>query len=299
MPSRARIINAMTVDVEDYYHVSAFDRVVHRDQWQALESRVCRNTDRLLEIFAEFGVRATFFVLGWVAERFPGLMKRIADEDHEVASHGFDHRLVYESTPEQFRQDVRRAKTILEAITGRPVLGYRAPSYSITRASLWALDVLLEEGYTYDASVYPIHHDRYGIPDASRHAHWIARPGGRIWEVPGSTVRYAGANFPIGGGGYFRFLPYRLLRWGIRRLNGKERRPAVFYVHPWEIDPGQPRLNAPLLTRMRHYHNLANTEDRLRRLLGEFAFGSLQQTVLHESLLRGASVRYASHGTRG
>jgi polysaccharide deacetylase family protein (PEP-CTERM system associated) len=283
------VLNAMTVDVEDYFQVSAFEETVCRTRWHTFESRVCGNTERLLAIFEDAGVQATFFVLGWVAERFPDLVRQIRLGGHELASHGYEHRLVYELTPRQFRDDLRRAKAALEAAGGVPIVGYRAPSYSITRESLWALDVLIEEGYGYDASIYPIHHDRYGIPDWSRHVHRIERPGGWLWELPGSTVRWAGMNFPIGGGGYFRLLPYGWTRLGIERLNATERRPAIFYLHPWEIDPGQPRIASKGLTQVRHYRNLAKTESRLRRMLREFRFGRISD-VLDVSELAAATV---------
>ena len=272
---REAILNAMTVDVEDYFQVSAFDDHVPRSQWPQLESRVVRNTDTLLRMFEEAGISATFFVLGWVAEQFPALVRRISAAGHEVASHGHAHRLVYSMTAAEFREDLRRARGALESACGSRVLGYRAPSYSITRRSLWALDVLIEEGYVYDASIYPIHHDRYGIADWPRHIHRIDRPGGTIWEVPGSTTRWAATNFPMGGGGYFRLLPYTWTRRGIARLNTLERQPAVFYLHPWEIDPDQPRLRVGGLSRLRHYRNLEKTEARLRRLLGEFRFSTV------------------------
>jgi polysaccharide deacetylase family protein (PEP-CTERM system associated) len=271
-PSARQIVNAMSVDVEDYFQVSAFDGHVSRERWDGLESRVCRNTERLLEIFEQASVRATFFVLGWVAERHPSLVRTIAGAGHEIASHGYGHGLVYDMTPDQFREDVRRAKALLEAVSGTPVLGYRAPSYSITRDSLWALDVLASEGHVYDASIFPIHHDRYGIPEAPRYAHPRSVPHGTIWEFPGSTARWAGQNLPIGGGGYFRLLPYAWTRWGIERVNRVESKPVMFYLHPWEIDPEQPRIAAPLLSRFRHYRNLEKTEQRLRRLLQDFAF---------------------------
>jgi len=268
----APVVNAMSVDVEDYFQVSAFDAVVSRDSWDTRESRVSANTDRLLALFAETGVRATFFVLGWVADRRPDLVRRIVAQGHELASHGYAHRLVYDQTPEAFREDVRRAKGLLEAAGGVPVRGYRAPSYSIVERSLWALDVLIEEGYAYDASIFPIHHDRYGIPNAPRHLHVLTRPGGTIAEAPPSTVRVGGVNLPVAGGGYFRLLPYRFTRWGIARLNRVERLPAIFYLHPWEVDPGQPRIEASLLSRVRHYRNLGQTEARLRALVREFRF---------------------------
>lgn len=271
------IINAMTVDVEDYYQVSAFERVVPREAWPTFESRVSANTDRLLGIFAEAGVRGTFFVLGWEAERDPAIVRRIAAAGHEVASHGTGHRLVYDQSPEEFREDVRRARGVLQAASGQAVNGYRAPSFSITGRSLWALDVLADEGYTYDTSIFPIRHDRYGIPTAPRHPHRV-RPG--LLEVPASTIRLAGQNLPVAGGGYFRLLPYWWTRFGIRRLNDAEGKPAIFYVHPWEVDPGQPRLDASRLSRFRHYRNLAETEGRLRRLLSEFQFGTIEDTFI-------------------
>lgn len=270
------MLNALTVDVEDYFHVSAFAGVVSPAQWDSLESRVCANTERLLELFAEAGVRATFFVLGWVAERYPQLIRRIHAGGHELASHSYDHRLVYELTPEKFRADLGRARTVIEQAAGVRVVGYRAPSYSITSRSLWALDVLIEEGYLYDASIYPVHHDRYGIPDWNRHASPIVRGAQRLLEIPGSTVSSFGFNLPIGGGGYFRFFPYWWTARGIRVLNTREGRPAVFYLHPWEIDPDQPRIRAALLSRARHYHNLHLTERRLRNLLRDFRFGPIR-----------------------
>jgi polysaccharide deacetylase family protein (PEP-CTERM system associated) len=273
------VINAMTVDVEDYFHVSAFDGVLPRQRWDRMESRVCANTDRLLEIFDSAGVRGTFFVLGWVADRFPDLVRRIAALGHEVASHGYEHRLVYDQTPQAFREDLRRAKAVLEATAGAPVLGYRAPSYSVTPRSLWALDILIEEGYAYDASIFPIHHDRYGIPVSARHAYRLERAGGSLVEAPGSTVRLGPLNLPIGGGGYFRLLPYVWTKWGIARLNRTEGQPAIFYLHPWEIDPDQPRLPVALMGRIRHYRNLDKTEARLRALLHDFRFSSLQSVL--------------------
>ena len=276
-PSTAggRIVNAMTVDVEDYFQVSAFDDVVPRERWSEFPSRVTVNTTKLLDIFAQHSVLATFFVLGWVAERFPELVRQISAAGHELASHGYGHRLVYSQTPAEFREDVRRAKGLIEDLSGRAVSGYRAPSYSITSRSLWALDVLIEEGYLYDASIFPIRHDRYGIPDAPRHRHVLDRAAGRLAEAPPSTVRLGSVNLPIAGGGYFRILPYWWSRWGIARLNQREGEPAVFYLHPWEIDPEQPRLEASALSRFRHYRNLRHTEGRLRRLLADFPFSQL------------------------
>ena len=285
-----QVVNAMTIDVEDYFHVSVFDGVVPRHEWSTLQSRVVRNTERLLELFAEKNVRATFFVLGWVAERHPDLVRAIVAGGHELASHGFAHRLVYDLTPAQFRDDVRRSKAVLESAGGVPVLGYRAPSYSITPRSLWAIDILIEEGFSWDASIFPIHHDRYGIPVSPRHPYVLEREGGRLVEVPGSTVRVGSFNLPVAGGGYFRLLPYAWTRWGIDRLNRMEGRPAFFYLHPWEIDADQPRLRTSRLGRLRHYRNLDKTEDRMRALLSDFRFSTVTRVLAVE---REASVSNA------
>jgi polysaccharide deacetylase family protein (PEP-CTERM system associated) len=276
---RAGIINAMTVDVEDYFHVSAFDGVVSRAEWGGYESRVTRNTERMLELFEDAGVRATFFVLGWVADRDPSLVRRIAEAGHEIASHGYHHQLLYLLTPDQFREDVRAAKATLESATGRRVYGFRAPSYSIIQSSLWALDVLIDEGHVYDASIFPIHHDRYGIPDSPRHPHVLHRVGGSLLEVPASTVRVGSVNLPIAGGGYFRLLPYAWTKWGIERVNRLERQPVVFYTHPWELDPDQPRMAVGPATRVRHYRGLARTARRLGRLLHDFQFDSVMSVL--------------------
>ena len=278
-PGTDPVVNAMSIDVEDYFHVSAFDGIVPRSEWATMESRVTRNTERLLDIFREHGVRSTFFVLGWVAERHPGLVRAIADAGHEIASHGYAHRLIYDQTLTAFRDDVRRAKSLLEDACGRHVIGYRAPSYSITPRSLWALDVLLEEGYQYDSSIFPIRHDRYGIPVSGRKPYLIPRDRGELVEVPGSTTKMGPLNLPVAGGGYFRIFPYWWTRWGISRVNQLERRPAIFYLHPWEIDPDQPRLKAGRLSRFRHYRNLQHTEARLRQLVTDFKFDALDRVV--------------------
>jgi polysaccharide deacetylase family protein (PEP-CTERM system associated) len=274
-----RVVNAMSVDVEDYFHVSVFDGIVPRSAWDRMESRVRANTERLLDLFDEFHVRSTFFVLGWVGGRHPELVRLIAERGHEVASHGYAHRLIYDQTPAAFREDVHRAKTILEDAAGCRVMGYRAPSYSITPRSLWALDILIEEGYEYDSSIFPIRHDRYGIPISDRRPYRIERSAGTLIEVPGSTTRLWPLNLPVAGGGYFRILPYWWTKWGIARLNRLERRPAIFYLHPWEIDPGQPRLQAGRLGQFRHYRNLERTEDRLRQLLTDFRFDAIEPLV--------------------
>lgn len=273
------VINAMSIDVEDYFHVSVFDGIVPRHDWARMESRVVANTTRILDLFDEFKVRSTFFVLGWVGERHPDLVASIARRGHEVASHGYAHRLVYDQTRSAFRDDVRRAKQLLEDACGRRIAGYRAPSYSITPRSLWALDVLLEEGYEYDASIFPIRHDRYGIPVSDRRPYAIERNGGTLVEVPGSTTKLGPLNLPVAGGGYFRILPYWWTRWGIERVNQQERRPAIFYLHPWEIDPDQPRLRAGRLGMFRHYRNIQQTEQRLRQLLTDFRFDAMEAIV--------------------
>jgi polysaccharide deacetylase family protein (PEP-CTERM system associated) len=274
----------MTVDVEDYFHVSAFEGVVSRAGWDTFESRVSRNTEALLDIFEASRVRATFFVLGWVADRFPALVRRIASLGHEIASHGFHHQLLYSLTPGQFREDIRHAKRVIEDASGQPVLGFRAPSYSIVESSLWAIDILIEEGYTYDASIFPIHHDRYGMPNAPRHPYVLERTDGSLLELPGSTVRIGGLNLPIAGGGYFRQLPYAWTKWGIQRVNRVERQPVVFYLHPWEIDPDQPRVPVGAARRVRHYRGLDRTRARLGRLLQDFRFSAVSSVVKSASL---------------
>ena len=273
------VVNGLSVDVEDYYHVSAFDRVVPKDEWPRLESRVEANTQRLLETFDRAGVKATFFFLGCVAERFPGLVREVVQARHEVASHGYHHQLVYTLPPRLFREDVRSSKALLEDLSGARVRGYRAPSYSITKASLWALDVLVEEGYEYDTSIFPIHHDRYGIPDAPRHVHVRERAAGTIIEVPGSTVQVAGFNLPIAGGAYFRIFPYEWTRWGIERVNTVEGKPIMFYLHPWEVDPEQPRFQVSRTTRIRHYTRLKSTLPRFSRLLEQFRFDTVSSVL--------------------
>lgn len=267
-------VNAMTVDVEDYFQVSAFAPLVPTTAWGEYESRVEASTDSLLALFASLRVRATFFVLGWVAEQRPALVRRIADAGHELASHSHLHRLVYDLDPATFRADLRRAKAAIEDAAGVVVRGFRAPSFSITERSLWALDVLVEEGYAYDASVFPVHHDRYGIPTAPRDAHTIHRAAGSLIELPGSAAMVGPAPLPVGGG-YFRLFPYNMTRWAVRQLN-EARRPAMFYLHPWEVDPGQPRLEASVVTSFRHYNQLAATLPRLNRLLTDFSWGAIE-----------------------
>lgn len=267
------IQNALTVDVEDYFQVAAFTANVDRKSWDSFPLRVERNTHRLLDLFAEHGVNATFFVLGWVAERCPDLVRAIAERGHEVACHGYSHQLIYGQTPAVFREETARAKACLENQVQRPVLGYRAASYSITKRSLWALDVLAELGFFYDSSIFPIHHDRYGIPDSPRWPYRInTHNGGSLIEFPPSTLSVGGYRLPVAGGGYFRIYPYRLTRFALSRLNDGEGRPFIFYLHPWEIDPDQPRIPTGRLSTFRHYTNLSRCESRLRQLLKDFEF---------------------------
>jgi polysaccharide deacetylase family protein (PEP-CTERM system associated) len=297
MAHHAPLLNAMSVDVEEYFHASALTKVAPSSQWDALPSRVDPATRRLLDLFASRQVQATFFILGWVAERHPALVRAIAAAGHEIASHGYGHEIVYSLSEAAFREDVRRSRQILEDLTGQPVVGYRAPSFSITRQSLWALDVLLEEGYRYDASIFPVRHDRYGIPDAPRHAYTIALESGSLVEVPPSTVRLAGQNLAVAGGGYFRLLPYGWTRSGLARLNRREQRPAIFYLHPWEIDTEQPRLPVGTATRLRHYGNLGRTLGRLGRLLGEFRFGTVTDVLAAVGPLPVADVNFDRCGS--
>lgn len=279
--SRAQsVVNAMSVDVEDYFQVSAFEHHVARDVWDAIAPRVGDNIDRVLALFARHDVRATFFTLGWVAQRFPGHIKRIVEAGHEIASHGFGHQRVTDLDREAFRRDLSEARAILEDVSGQRVRGYRAPSYSIGRSNPWALEVLEEEDYAYSSSIYPIRHDHYGMPDAPRHPFRPTREG-RLLEIPVSTVQLGGRRFPCGGGGYFRLYPYALSRWALRRLNDSEARSAVFYFHPWEIDPGQPRISGlPARTRFRHYLNLERMERRIERLLGDFRWDRMDRVFL-------------------
>ena len=277
------MINALTIDVEDYFQVTAFDGVVDRQDWAIYPSRVENNTRRVLDLLDEYHIKATFFVLGWVAERFPDIVQDIAKRGHEVACHGYGHELVYTLGPEAFRADVQKSKAILEHLTGVPVLGYRAPSYSITVKSLWALDILIEEGFVYDSSIFPITHDNYGIPGAERFPHVLQRPGGSIHEFPMTTLNMALLGWkmamPIAGGGYLRLLPVRVIHWGMHHINKIEKQPAVLYFHPWEIDADQPRIKARLKSRFRHYVNLDTTEDKLRTLFKGLEFGTMSHVL--------------------
>ncbi|NOY53063.1 MAG: DUF3473 domain-containing protein [Deltaproteobacteria bacterium] len=269
------MINALSVDVEEYFQVSAFDQVIDRRRWPALESRLANPLHRILDLFDRYKTNATFFVLGWIAERHPALIGEIHARGHEIASHGYEHRLIYESSPNHFAGDLERSRKTLEDITGHGILGYRAPSYSITRENMWAFDALIEQGFVYDSSIFPIHHDRYGISGSPRFPYTIRRKNGRILEFPLSTARIMGGNIPVAGGGYLRLFPFPLIRWGLRHINRKEKEPFILYFHPWEIDPEQPRQAVNAVTRFRHYHNLNRMEGKIEHLLQEFTFTSV------------------------
>lgn len=289
------IDNYLTIDVEDYFQVSAFEPLVPKENWREYPSRVVDNTRRILDILEQKSIKATFFILGWTAKKHPELVREIALQGHEIGCHSYYHRLVYTLTPEQFHEDTKTAKDILEQITGTQVKGYRAPSYSITRKSLWAIQILNDLGFAYDSSVFPIHHDRYGIPDAPRYPfHWdtsadhpkVGSPylpvnGSDSWnsliEFPISTSLLLGKNLPVSGGGYFRLFPYWFTRMALKKINEQEQKSFAFYLHPWEFDPGQPRFNqASLLSKFRHYNNLHKTEKRFLRLLDDFSFKPMQ-----------------------
>lgn len=272
------MLNALTIDVEDYFMVSAFADVIKFGDWSSYESRVARNTNKVLDLLDEYGVKATFFTLGWVAEQHPKLIREIHQRGHEVACHGYNHRLTYDLSLQEFREDTKRSKALIEEIIGTSIVGYRATSYSLTEKTFWALDILIQEGFTYDSSIFPIHHDRYGYPDFNRFPIKVSRPGiGEILEVPLSTIRLFGRNIPVAGGGYLRLFPLRFIEWGLRRLNEKEKQPAIIYLHPWELDTEQPRLNGSRLSVFRHYINLGTTAVKLHRLLKAFRFGPINQ----------------------
>lgn len=279
-PTTGGPLHAMSVDVEDYFHVAALSGVIRREQWDSLPSRVEQNTECLLALFDKHRIKATFFVLGWVAERFPGLVRTLSDHGHEIASHGYSHQLIYRQSRSVFQEETIRSKALLEDITGKAVEGYRAASYSITRKSLWALDILCEAGFTWDSSIFPIRHDNYGIPDSPSAPYSIeTATGGIIREFPLTTAHVMGLSVPAAGGGYFRQFPYPVFRYLFRNASGFGARPQMFYLHPWEIDPDQPRYNnASWLSRFRHYTNLDKCYDRLERLLSDFRFGTVSES---------------------
>jgi polysaccharide deacetylase family protein (PEP-CTERM system associated) len=272
------ITNALTIDVEDYFQVSAFAPYIRRDEWDSRECRIERNVNRILDMLAARHTQATFFTLGWVAERYPQVVRRIVAEGHELASHGYGHERASDLSEAAFTADVTRAKKLLEDIAGAPVLGYRAPSFSIGKGNLWAFDTLAEAGYRYSSSIYPIRHDHYGMPDSPRFAYKL---GSGMLEIPVTTLRLGSRNLPSSGGGYFRLLPYAVSRWMLQRVNREDRESAVFYFHPWEIDPSQPRVaGIDAKTRFRHYVNIGRTESRLHSLLADFRWGRMDQIFL-------------------
>ncbi len=274
--------NALSVDIEDWFQVGAFENVISRGDWDTLECRVERNSDMVLELFDQAGVKGTFFTLGWVAERYPELMRRIADAGHEIASHGYSHERVFNFTPQQFADDIDRTRKILEDTSGTQVFGYRAPSFSIDQRTPWAHEILAEKGYHYSSSVAPVKHDHYGWADAPRFAF---RPvtGSDFLEIPVTTATIGSRRLAAGGGGFFRLLPYQFSRWAIRQVNGRDNRPAIIYFHPWEIDPGQPRVaNAPLKSKFRHYTKLDAMAGKLARLVREFEWERLDAVAAKE-----------------
>jgi polysaccharide deacetylase family protein (PEP-CTERM system associated) len=272
---------AMTIDVEDYFQVAAFKDVISPAEWDSFPPRVEQNTRRLLELFSREGITATFFVLGWVAERMPGLVREIQTDGHEIASHGYSHQLIFEQSPEVFRRETAKSKAILEDITGEKVRGYRAASYSVTRDSLWALDILAELGFTWDSSIFPVHHDTYGMAGTPDEPYQLITPSGAaLTEFPLTTARVLGLSVPAAGGGYFRQYPYALSRWLLARASRYGEKPTIFYLHPWEVDPDQPRIpNASSKSRFRHYTNLSRCLGRLERLCQDFQFGTVDQVL--------------------
>jgi polysaccharide deacetylase family protein (PEP-CTERM system associated) len=286
-------VNALTVDVEDYFQVEAFSGTISRWDWTRWESRVEKNTDSLLDLFERYNAHATFFILGWVAQHFPKVVRKIVNSGHEVACHSYNHEMIRNQNPDQFRFDVKRAKILLEDIAGEMVCGYRAPTYSITSQTLWALEILIEEGFRYDSSIFPVHHDRYGIPQAQRFPYVIRCLSGEILEFPPSTVKILNQNLPIAGGGYFRLMPYPIFRWGLRRINRREGQSAIFMIHSWEVDPAQPIVPGTWTNIWRHRLNLHRTKARLGRLLEEFRFASVREVLgLDEGAARMAAAAH-------
>ncbi len=274
------MINALTVDVEDFFQVSAFEKYIPREKWESIPRRVEVNTERILALFQNHKVKATFFILGWVAQRHPNLIQKILNEGHELACHGYSHRRASTQTPKEFHDDVKKAKTIIEDIVGSNLKGYRAPSYSISQNNLWALDILDDLGFKYSSSIYPVKHDLYGMPNAPR---FLFKPNKtrQLLEIPVSTVQIAGKNYPCGGGGFFRLFPYSISRWAINRVNNSDKEACIFYFHPWELDTEQPRVNGiDLRTRIRHYLNLNRTELRLNKLLADFQWDTMENVFL-------------------
>jgi polysaccharide deacetylase family protein (PEP-CTERM system associated) len=267
------MVNALSIDVEDYFHVEAFAGQVSPNDWNTFAPRVKNNVELILQILARHQTSATFFILGWIAESFPDLVRQIAEAGHEIGCHGYAHQHIRRQSPEQFRQDVRKARQCLIDLTQQPVVCYRAPSFSIMKSTLWALDVLAEEGFKIDSSIFPVHHDLYGIPDAERFPHWR----NRLFEFPPATIRLATKNIGVAGGGYLRLLPYSVTKWAIRKINSAEAQPAMVYFHPWELDPDQPKIAAPLRSRLRHYTNLRGMQKKIGCMLRDFRFSTVSE----------------------
>ncbi|MDO4628892.1 MAG: DUF3473 domain-containing protein [Planctomycetia bacterium] len=275
--------NAFTVDVEDFYQVSAFEKFISRSDWEDYPQRILESLPRILDVMAEFETLGTFFILGWQAEKHPELIRKIANAGHEIGFHSFSHALIYEMNRADFQEEVRHGKKLLEDVTGKKVEAFRAPSFSITKKSLWALDVLAEEGFRYDSSIFPIYHDRYGIPDAPREIHARETEYGKIWEFPPSAIAFRGMNLPVSGGGYFRLYPYVVTKHFLSGINRKEGRPFMFYVHPWEVDPEQPRLPfGSRATQFRHRVGLGRNLAKIRKLLRDFSFCTLSEVINYE-----------------
>jgi polysaccharide deacetylase family protein (PEP-CTERM system associated) len=277
------MLNVISVDVEDYFHVEAFASHIRYQEWDSYAPRVERNVMRILELFEKYDAKGTFFVLGWVAGKFPDIVRRISAAGHEIGCHSYAHRRLVGMTPEQFRKDLKLAVSILEDQAQRPIRCYRAPSFSIVRTTMWAFEVLAEEGFLLDSSVFPVSHDLYGVPDANRLSHWKYTPSGRIFEFPPSTLRYRNTNWAVAGGGWLRLFPYGVTHWAIHRINTAEKHPAVVYFHPWEIDPGQPRIQAGFRSTLRHHLNLSTMEQKIERLLQDFRFTTFSDACLQQA----------------
>jgi len=291
--------HAMTIDVEDYFHVAAFAKVINPSEWEDYPSRVVKNTEAILQLFCDKGIKATFFCLGWVAEREPDLIRRIASQGHEIASHGYSHQLVYSQTPEVFRDETMRSKELLENICQNSVTGYRAASYSITSKSTWALEILAELGFTWDSSIFPIKHDNYGMPNSPEHPYKIALSEGRsLTEFPLTTAKVGPFSLPAAGGGYFRQYPYALSKWLFKRASENQTKPQIFYLHPWEVDPHQPRIqNASLFSKFRHYTNIKKCMGRLERMVDDFSFTTMTQALEGVDLKTSVSVNDLASGS--
>jgi len=273
----SEMVNALSVDVEEYFQVEAFAQTINPHDWDKFPPRVERNVGIILDLLEKRSIKATFFCVGWVARKYPGVIKEIARRGHEIGSHGMTHRPLFRLTPEEFRQEVRESKRLLEDLSGQRILGFRAPTYSVTKKTLWGLEILAEEGYMYDSSIFPVKHDFYGFPEAPRFPFRVKELG--LIEFPISTYKVGGLNLPVAGGGYFRLFPYGLTRFFLKRINRVERKPFVFYCHPWEFDPEQPRLPGPFKSKFRHYLNLDRTKGRFRNLLHDFRFDTLENVL--------------------